>query len=107
MKEAHSHPKVNGIVIWAAWSPQGCYRMCLTDNNFKNLPTGNVVDNLLHQWGSKTLLGSTDSEGFFEASLFHGEYEVNITHPSSLAHSLMVFSTNASQQSPVIFQVSV
>ncbi|XVE93510.1 hypothetical protein REPUB_Repub01dG0199000 [Reevesia pubescens] len=106
LREAHSHPKVNGIVIWAAWKPQGCYRMCLTDNSFKNLPTGNVVDNLLHQWGSKALVGSTDSDGFFEASLFHGDYEVNITHPSSLAHN-MIFSTNASLQSPVIFQVSV
>ncbi|XP_022725061.1 uncharacterized protein LOC111281644 [Durio zibethinus] len=107
LKEAHSHPKVDGIVMWAAWKPQGCYRMCLTDNNFKNLPTGNVVDNLLHQWSSKALAGSTDSDGFFEESLFHGEYEVKITHPSSLAHSFVIVSTNASQQSPVIFQFSV
>ncbi|XVF44979.1 hypothetical protein PTKIN_Ptkin02bG0168200 [Pterospermum kingtungense] len=108
MKEAYSHPKVDGIVLWSAWKPQGCYRMCLTDNNFKNLPTGDVVDNLLQQWGSKTLMmGSTNSAGFFEATLFHGEYEVNITHSSSLAHSSMIVSTNASQQSPVIFQVTV
>ncbi|XVE49335.1 hypothetical protein DITRI_Ditri01bG0074600 [Diplodiscus trichospermus] len=107
MKESFSHPKVDGIVIWAAWKPQGCYRMCLTDNNFKNLPAGNVVDNMLHQWGSTTLVGSTGSDGLFEASLFHGEYEVNITYLSPLAHSFMVVSTNASQLSPVIFQVSV
>ncbi|OMO73882.1 Glycoside hydrolase, family 10 [Corchorus capsularis] len=108
MLEAHSHPKVNGIVIWAAWKPQGCYRMCLTDENFRNLPTGDVVDRLLHQWGSKAaLIGSTDSDGYFEASLFHGDYEVNITHPSSLAdHSFTVVSINESQQFPLILQVS-
>ncbi|KAK8562817.1 hypothetical protein V6N12_010886 [Hibiscus sabdariffa] len=83
LMEAHSHPKVDGIVIWAAWRPYGCYRMCLTDNDFRNLATGNVVDNLLRQWRSEALFGSTDSEGFFEASLFHGDYEVNITHSSS------------------------
>ncbi|KAL4280435.1 hypothetical protein GQ457_03G003660 [Hibiscus cannabinus] len=83
LMEAHSHPKVDGIVIWAAWRPYGCYRMCLTDNDFRNLATGNVVDNLLRRWHSGTLFGSTDSEGFFEASLFHGDYEVNITHSSS------------------------
>ncbi|GMJ12860.1 hypothetical protein like AT4G33840 [Hibiscus trionum] len=107
LMEAHSHPKVEGIVIWAAWRPQGCYRMCLTDNNFRNSATGNVVDNLLRQWRSEALFGSTDSEGFFEASLFHGDYEVNITHPSSSPHSFVVFPINASLQSPVTFQVTV
>ncbi|OWM79162.1 endo-1,4-beta-xylanase 5-like [Punica granatum] len=81
LREAHSHPKVNGIVIWSAWKPQGCYRMCLTDNNFKNLPTGNVVDKLLKEWGAAPLSGTTDSEGFVEASLFRGKYQVKINHP--------------------------
>ncbi|XP_065871864.1 endo-1,4-beta-xylanase 5-like [Euphorbia lathyris] len=84
LREVHSHPKVAGIVIWSAWSPQGCYRMCLTDNNFKNLPTGDVVDKLLHEWGGlKELFGSTDLNGFFETSLSHGDYHVKIHHPSA------------------------
>ncbi|PPR92395.1 hypothetical protein GOBAR_AA28288 [Gossypium barbadense] len=107
LMEAYSHPKVDGIVIWAAWKPQGCYRMCLTDNNFNNLATGNVVDNLLRQWQSRAVSGLTDTRGFFEATLFHGDYEINITHPSSSAHSFVVVSTNASLQSPLTFQVSV
>ncbi|TYI37516.1 hypothetical protein ES332_A03G217700v1 [Gossypium tomentosum] len=107
LMEAYSHPKVDGIVIWAAWKPQGCYQMCLTDNNFNNLATGNVVDNLLRQWQSRAVSGLTDTRGFFEATLFHGDYEINITHPSSSAHSFVVVSTNASLQSPLTFQVSV
>ncbi|PON90537.1 1,4-alpha-glucan-branching enzyme [Trema orientale] len=30
-----------------AWRPQGCWRMCLTDTNFKNLPIGDVIDKLM------------------------------------------------------------
>ncbi|TXG64104.1 hypothetical protein EZV62_011098 [Acer yangbiense] len=80
LREAHSHPKVKGIVIWSAWSAGGCYKMCLTDNNFKNLPTGDVVDKLLKEWGSKAAAaaGTTDANGFFKASLFHGDYQVKM-----------------------------
>ncbi|PIN19764.1 Endo-1,4-beta-xylanase [Handroanthus impetiginosus] len=81
LQEVHSHFAVQGIIIWAAWSPRGCYRMCLTDNNFRNLETGNVVDRIRRVWGSAPR-GTTDSNGFFEASLFHGEYEVKIKHPN-------------------------
>ncbi|KAJ6409467.1 hypothetical protein OIU84_009046 [Salix udensis] len=77
LREAYSYPKIAGIVIWSAWSPQGCYRMCLTDNNFRNLATGDVVDKLLHEWGG-SLAGVTDANGFFEASLSHGDYSVKI-----------------------------
>ncbi|CAI9113564.1 OLC1v1014189C1 [Oldenlandia corymbosa var. corymbosa] len=86
MREIHSHPGVNGIVLWTAWSPSGCYRMCLTDNNFKNLPTGNVVDKLLGEWKLlEGLTGTTDSNGYFETSLYHGNYQVRINfHPLGL-----------------------
>ncbi|KAK7852921.1 hypothetical protein CFP56_037427 [Quercus suber] len=30
--------------------PNGCYQMCLTDNNFQNLAAGDVVDKLLKEW---------------------------------------------------------
>lgn len=80
LREAHSHPAIQGIVIWAAWSPRGCYRMCLTDNNFKNLPTGDVVDKLFKEWGINgfSLDTTTDAHGFIHASLFHGDYQLNI-----------------------------
>ncbi|KAI3448187.1 hypothetical protein Pfo_004852, partial [Paulownia fortunei] len=82
LRELHSHWAVQGIIIWAAWSPQGCYRMCLTDNNFRNLATGNVVDKIRYEWSHRAdAPGTTDSNGFFETSLFHGEYEAKISHP--------------------------
>ncbi|XP_054788151.1 endo-1,4-beta-xylanase 5-like [Prosopis cineraria] len=82
LREAYSHPSVEGIVLWTAWRPEGCYRMCLTDNNFKNLPTGDVVDKLLQEWrDSELIAGNTDTKGFFEASLSHGHYHVKVTHP--------------------------
>ncbi|GAB2225299.1 hypothetical protein Drorol1_Dr00006091 [Drosera rotundifolia] len=88
MREAHAHPAVAGLVLWVAWKPQGCYKMCLTDNNFRNLPTGNVVDNLIREWGmhnEDSIVGSTDANGFIETTLFHGEYEVQGVVPYGLA----------------------
>lgn len=29
--------------------------MCLTDNQFKNLPAGDVVDKLINEWRTKSL----------------------------------------------------
>ncbi|KAK6120792.1 hypothetical protein DH2020_045468 [Rehmannia glutinosa] len=82
LRELHAHKAVRGILLWVAWSPQGCYTMCLTDNNFKNLATGDVVDKIRNEWSSAAdLPGTTDSNGFFETSLFHGEYEAKISHP--------------------------
>lgn len=112
LREARSHPHVDGIVMWAARKPQGCYRMCLTDNNFRNLPTGDVVDKLLSEWGWKDMVsGTTDADGFIETSLFHGDYEVIINHPSvknnsGFARTLNVTPTNASTETPLLLQVS-
>jgi hypothetical protein len=96
LREAHSHPAIRGIVLWTAWSPQGCYRMCLTDNNFKNLPTGDVVDKLLNEWGKTTVSGTTDENGFLETSLFHGDYEMETSHPMkknyTITHQMQVLS---------------
>ncbi|KAK9018856.1 hypothetical protein V6N11_033902 [Hibiscus sabdariffa] len=83
--------------------------MCLTDNNFNNLATGNVVDKLLKEWGIKaTLEGQTDAHGFFEASLFHGEYEVEISGPAntSLSQSFKVEPRHESDHQIMLLQVS-
>ncbi|CAH1444289.1 unnamed protein product [Lactuca virosa] len=77
LREAHAHPAVNGIVLWSAWSPKGCYRMCLTDNNFRNLATGDVVDKIIKEFFGVVITGTTDGEGFYETSLIHGDYEVS------------------------------
>lgn len=81
MREVHAHPAVKAIVLWTAWSPGGCFRMCLTDNSFRNLPTGNVVDKILGEWKQASLIGTTDANGYFETSLHHGDYEVKFSHP--------------------------
>ncbi|XP_077215593.1 endo-1,4-beta-xylanase 5-like [Tasmannia lanceolata] len=83
LREAHGHPAINGIIMWAGWHPEGCNRMCLTDNNFRNLPTGDVVDKLINEWKPTNLVGTMDSNGFFEVPLFHGDYNVTVLHLSS------------------------
>ena len=61
--------------------------MCLTDNNFKNLPTGDVVDKLLSEGGvGQAFVAMTDNDGFFNASLFHGDYQIKfLQQPTTLA----------------------
>jgi hypothetical protein len=56
--------------------------MCLTDNNFKNLPQGDVVDRLLAEWRTAAQTGTTDEQGYFQAEVAHGEYKVTVSHPS-------------------------
>lgn len=78
MKEVYSHPAVQGIVVWSGWKPTGCSQMCLTNNNFTNLPTGNVVDKLLQEWKTDNLKGITDENGVYEHQVFHGEYSATV-----------------------------
>ncbi|KAK8446557.1 hypothetical protein SEVIR_9G505500v4 [Setaria viridis] len=82
MREGFGHPGVRGIVMWGAWHAKGCYVMCLTDNKFKNLPVGDVVDKLLDEWRKVPEKPRTDDKGVFEAELFHGEYKVTVKHKS-------------------------
>lgn len=93
LREAYAHPAVQGVILWSAWHPQGCYVMCLTDNSFVNLPQGDVVDRLLAEWKTAAQVGVTDAQGYFQAELVHGEYKVTVTHPSlnaSVEQSVMV-----------------
>ncbi|KAH9655239.1 GH10 domain-containing protein [Citrus sinensis] len=65
LREGFSHPSVNGIMLWTALHPNGCYQMCLTDNNLQNLPAGNIVDKLLKEWQTGEVTGHTDGHGSF------------------------------------------
>ncbi|KAM6540892.1 hypothetical protein CsatB_005339 [Cannabis sativa] len=96
LRELFSHPGIKGIVMWASWHPQGCWAMCLTDNNFKNLPTGDVVDKLMAEWGflNDVVTGQANAFGFYDASLFHGDYQVRVAHPTQFKNSF--FSTTTS-----------
>ncbi|XP_027112047.1 endo-1,4-beta-xylanase 5-like [Coffea arabica] len=80
LREGFSHPSVNGIMLWTALHPNGCYQMCLTDNNFRNLPAGDVVDNLLKEWQTGAVEGQTDDHGSFSFYGFFGEYKVTVCY---------------------------
>ncbi|KAL7125216.1 hypothetical protein ABFS83_14G102300 [Erythranthe nasuta] len=87
-RELHSHSAVEGIMMWAAWKPEGCYAMCLTDNNFKNLDTGDVVDKIISEWThAADSPGTTNAKGLFGTSLFHGDYEATVSIGSGDKHS--------------------
>ncbi|GAA0141512.1 metalloprotease [Lithospermum erythrorhizon] len=75
LRKGFSHPSVNGIVVWAAIHPYGCYEMCML-----NLPTGNVMDNLLKEWQTGTVNGQTDEHGSFSFDGFLGEYKVTVNY---------------------------
>ncbi|TVU30653.1 hypothetical protein EJB05_22284, partial [Eragrostis curvula] len=82
LREGYAHPSVQGIVMWAAWHASGCYVMCLTDDNFRNLPVGDVVDKLIAEWRTHTKAVTTDADGVVQVDLVHGEYNFTVIHPS-------------------------
>ncbi|PIN19174.1 Endo-1,4-beta-xylanase [Handroanthus impetiginosus] len=89
LREGFSHPAVNGIMLWTALHPSGCYQMCLTDNNFHNLPAGDVVDSLLKEWQTGVVEGETDDHGVFSLSGFLGEYEVTVSYSNRTTNSTL------------------
>ncbi|CAN6305434.1 unnamed protein product [Urochloa humidicola] len=82
LREGFAHPNVDGIVMWAAWHASGCYVMCLTDNSFKNLPVGDLVDKLIAEWKTHRHVAATDDKGAVELDLPIGEYKFTVSHPS-------------------------
>ncbi|RWW01423.1 hypothetical protein GW17_00035542 [Ensete ventricosum] len=107
LREAYSHPAVQGIVIWGAWHPEGCWRMCLTDNNFKNLPAGDVVDKLIFEWRSANVAATTDADGLLRAELFHGEYKITINHPSSNSSSVQSLTVDSASQNTNVLRLGL
>ncbi|CAL4924550.1 unnamed protein product [Urochloa decumbens] len=82
LREGFAHPNVDGIVMWAAWHASGCYVMCLTDNSFKNLPVGDLVDKLIAEWKTHRHVATTDGSGAVELDLPLGEYKFTVSHPT-------------------------
>ena len=111
LRELHGHPMVRGLVMWTGPSPEGCYRICLVDNNFRNLPAGKVVDKLLSEWRLSKLSGMTDQNGFFEANLFHGDYAIEVSHPVmknyTFTQRLQVTPTDDSKETKQFVQLSM
>ncbi|KAI3442468.1 GH10 domain-containing protein [Psidium guajava] len=87
LREGFSHPSVDGIMLWTALHPYGCYEMCLTDTSFQNLPAGDMVDNLLGEWRTKEVDGKTDDHGSYSFEGFLGEYEVSVKRGDQTANS--------------------
>ncbi|KAK3028477.1 hypothetical protein RJ639_040046 [Escallonia herrerae] len=76
LREGFSHPSVNGMMLWTALHRYGCYQMCLTDNDLKNLPAGDTVDKLLNEWQTGFIADQTDEQGSYSFFGFLGEYNV-------------------------------
>lgn len=66
--------------------------MCLTDNDFNNLPTGNVVDKLLKEWQTELEQGQTDEQGAYSFYGFLGEYQVTVTYGNRSVESTFSLS---------------
>ncbi|XP_020178859.1 endo-1,4-beta-xylanase 4-like [Aegilops tauschii subsp. strangulata] len=105
LREGYGHPGVQGIVMWAAWHANGCYVMCLTDNTFKNLPVGALVDKLIAEWKTHATSATTDANGLVELDLAHGDYKLTVNHPSSLAASHTITVDAASSEHTVSLKV--
>lgn len=94
LREGFSHPSVDGIMLWTALNPKGCYQMCLTDENFHNLPAGDIVDMLLQEWQTGILEGQTDDHGLFSFRGFLGEYKVIANYGNNTMNSTFSLSQN-------------
>ncbi|KAL1554432.1 endo-1,4-beta-xylanase 5-like [Salvia divinorum] len=92
LREGFSHPSVNGIMLWSALHPNGCYQMCLTDNTLKNLPAGDVVDALLKEWRTSGIKGKSDDHGTFDFVGFLGQYHVTVSYGNRTAHTTLSLS---------------
>ena len=81
LREAYSHPAVKGIIIFGGPEVSGFDVMTLADSEFKATQIGKVVDKLLNEWKSGRKQIGSDSRGWCEVSLFHGDYEMTVYHP--------------------------
>ncbi|KAL1818856.1 hypothetical protein ACET3Z_013725 [Daucus carota] len=93
LREGYAHPAVQGIVMWSGPAVDG-YDMTLADNNFRNTPVGDLVDKLLNEWRSEVEEFTTDDNGLLEVSLFHGEYEVTVLHPTKNSSTIQSVEIN-------------
>ncbi|PNX75545.1 endo-1,4-beta-xylanase A-like protein, partial [Trifolium pratense] len=52
LRESYSHPAVQGIIMFQGPAQAGFVYTLLADANFKNTPSGDVVDKLINEWGT-------------------------------------------------------
>jgi hypothetical protein len=70
--------------------------MCLTDNSFKNLPVGDLVDKLIAEWKTHRASATTDHNGAVELDLPLGEYKFTVSHPSLKAAAVQTITVDTS-----------
>ncbi|CAN1167752.1 G-type lectin S-receptor-like serine/threonine-protein kinase RKS1 [Linum perenne] len=78
LREVYSHPGVKGIIMFAGPAASRFKETILADYEFKNTATGDVVDKLIHEWGSNNTIVESDEKGLLEVSLFHGDYNITV-----------------------------
>lgn len=81
LREGYCHHAVEGIIMFAGPASAGFNATTLVDKDFKNTPSGDVVDKLIDEWRTKPTETKADGEGYFEMSLFHGDYNITIKNP--------------------------
>ncbi|KAJ0233439.1 Endo-1,4-beta-xylanase 4 [Hirschfeldia incana] len=93
LREAYSHPAVQGIILYAGPEMSGFDKLTLADKDFNNTEAGDLIDKLLQEWQQEpieipvTYHEHNDEEqnriiGFSpEVSLLHGHYTVTVTNP--------------------------
>ncbi|XP_063942073.1 endo-1,4-beta-xylanase 5-like [Daucus carota subsp. sativus] len=94
LREGFAHPAVQGIVLWSGPAVDSGYFMTLADNKFSNTPGGDLVDRLLKEWRSEDAEFTTDDNGLLEVSLFHGEYQVTVVHPTTNSSTMLSVDIN-------------
>ncbi|MCL7023727.1 hypothetical protein MKW94_003891, partial [Papaver nudicaule] len=102
LREGYSNPYVDGMIIFSGPYIDGCRRMCLTDPDYKSNEAGEVVDKLLKEWKSGEFEATTDANGYLHTSLFHGEYDVIVTHPVTNASKVMIFKVSKGNPDEII-----
>lgn len=106
LREAFSHPAVEGIIIFGGPEISGFDVMNLADTEFAATPAGKVVDKLIDEWKSGTRKLRADSRGLAQVSLFHGDYKVEIYHPLTNSSTTISFKvTKETEHSTVFAQI--
>ncbi|KAJ1397288.1 Glycoside hydrolase family 10 domain [Sesbania bispinosa] len=107
LREAYSHPAVKGIIMFAGPIRAGFTKTPLTYANLRNTPTGNVVDKLIHEWGTGPRKAIADSRGIVDISLQHGDYDVTVTHPLTNFSKTMNLSVRRGFSQETIIRVKM
>ncbi|XP_068323154.1 endo-1,4-beta-xylanase 5-like [Pyrus communis] len=98
LREGYSHPAVKGIIMFVGPLSAGFNVTTLADNNFKNTPSGDVVDKLIAEWRSGTQEITANDRGFVDFSLFHGDYEITVE--DHITNSTLSLNLRVTQTEP-------